>query len=164
ESEESIESDETAEQEKIPAPDFTLKDQYGNTHTLSDYRGKIVFLNFWATWCPPCRAELPDIQALHEKYFKMDDPDVVVLGVAFPGLGDEQDVAGETRFLEDNGLTYPVLMDEDAELLLPYYITAYPTTFMIDPDGNVLGYIPGGMTKEIMESVIDQSMELSGMK
>ena len=154
---------ETVEAETIAAPDFTLTDQYGNTHTLSDYRGKIVFLNFWATWCPPCRAELPDIQALYEDYSRMEDPDVVVLGVAFPGLGDEQDVAGVTQFLEENGLTYPVLMDTEAKLILPYYITAYPTTFMIDPEGNVLGYIPGSMTRDIMDSVIEQSKELSGM-
>ena len=57
---------ETAERPKIPAPDFTLTDQFGNTHTLEDYRGKTIFLNFWATWCPPCRAEMPDIQALYE--------------------------------------------------------------------------------------------------
>ena len=154
------ESDEPAP-EKIAAPDFTLTDQYGNTHTLSDYRGKIVFLNFWATWCPPCRAEMPDIQALFEEYEAMDDPDVVILGVAFPDYGNEESVEGITEFLEDNGYTYPVVMDTEAELILPYYITAYPTTFMIDPDGNVLGYIPGGMTKDIMENVIDQAREAS---
>ena len=65
-----------------PAPDFTLTDQYGNTHTLSDYKGQVVFLNFWATWCPPCRAEMPDIQKLYEKY--QDSKEVAILGVAFP--------------------------------------------------------------------------------
>ena len=149
------------EQEKLPAPDFTLTDQYGNTHSLSDYKGKIVFLNFWATWCPPCRAEMPDIQAIYEEYEAMEDPDVVILGVAFPDYGSEESVEGITQFLDDNGYTYPVLMDTDASLMLPYYITAYPTTFMIDPDGNVLGYIPGGMTKDIMENVIEQAREAS---
>jgi len=151
------------EQEPIPAPDFTLIDQFGNSHTLSDYRGKIVFLNFWATWCPPCRAEMPDIQALYEEYQQMEDPDVVILGVAFPEYGDEQDVEGVTAFLKENGYTYPTVMDTEADLILKYYITAYPTTFMIDPDGNVLGYIPGSMTREIMEDVIAQSKELSGI-
>lgn len=147
--------------EKIAAPDFTLTDQYGNTHSLSDYKGKIIFLNFWATWCPPCRAEMPDIQALYEEYQKMDDPDVVILGVAFPNYGKEQSVEGITQFLDENGYTYPVLMDTEASLVLPYYITAYPTTFMIDPDGNVLGYLPGGMTRDIMENVIEQAREAS---
>ncbi|MBR5635298.1 MAG: redoxin domain-containing protein [Pseudobutyrivibrio sp.] len=152
---------EEAATEKIAAPDFTLTDQYGNTHSLSDYKGKIIFLNFWATWCPPCRAEMPDIQALYEEYQKMDDPDVVILGVAFPNYGKEQSVEGITQFLDENGYTYPVLMDTEASLVLPYYITAYPTTFMIDPDGNVLGYLPGGMTRDIMENVIEQAREAS---
>ncbi|MBP3197565.1 MAG: redoxin domain-containing protein [Butyrivibrio sp.] len=159
--EESEETSEADAQEKVAAPDFTLVDQYGQTHTLSDYRGKIVFLNFWATWCPPCRAEMPYIQELYEEYQAMDDPDVVFLGVAFPDYGSETSIEGITQFMEENGYTYPVLMDTDASLMLPYYITAYPTTFMIDPDGNVLGYIPGGMTKDIMENVIQQAKDAS---
>ncbi|MCR5639752.1 MAG: redoxin family protein [Lachnospiraceae bacterium] len=150
-------SEAPAEEELIAAPDFTLTDQYGKTHTLADYRGKIVFLNFWATWCPPCRAEMPYIQELYEEYSKQEDPEVVILSVAFPNLGDEQDIAGIQNFLDENGYTYPVLMDEGASLQLPYYITSFPTTFIINEDGNVLGYIPGGMTKEIMEDVIEQA-------
>ena len=143
------------EKELIPAPDFTLTDQYGNEHSLSDYRGKTVFLNFWATWCPPCKAEMPYIQELYEEYSQMDDSDVVILAVAFPGYGRETDIEGVKSFLEENGYTYPVLMDEGATLLLQYYITAYPTTFLINPEGNVLGYIPGSMTKDIMLDVIE---------
>lgn len=159
--EESEEASEADAQEKVAAPDFTLVDQFGETHSLSDYRGKIVFLNFWATWCPPCREEMPYIQELYEEYQAMDDPDVVFLGVAFPDYGSETSIEGITQFMEENGYTYPVLMDTDASLMLPYYITAYPTTFMIDPDGNVQGYIPGGMTKDIMENVIQQAKDAS---
>lgn len=149
--------------EILPAEDFTLVDQYGNTHSLSDYKGKVVFLNFWATWCPPCREEMPYIQELYEEYSGQEDPDVVILAVAFPNLGSETDVEGIKSFLDKNGYTYPVLMDEDASLMLPYYVTAYPTTYMIDPDGNVLGYIPGSMSKETMEDVISQAIELSDL-
>ena len=85
---------EDAPKEVFPAPDFTLTDQYGNTHTLSDYQGKVVFLNFWATWCPPCRAEMPDIQKLYEEYSAEEDPEVVFLGVASPGIGGEEDAEG----------------------------------------------------------------------
>ena len=144
-------------EELIPAPDFTLADQYGNVHSLSDYRGKTIFLNFWATWCPPCRAEMPYIQELYEEYSQMDDSDVVILAVAFPDYGKETDIEGIKSFLEENGYTYPVLMDEEATLLFQYYITAYPTTFLINPDGNVLGYIPGSMTKDIMMDVIESA-------
>ena len=159
--EEDVAADSEAEEddtpEPIPAPEFTLVDQYGQTHSLSDYRGKVVFLNFWATWCPPCREELPYIQELYEEYQAMEDPDVIFLGVTFPGYGSEKDVEGVTAFLEENGYSFPVLMDTEVSLAQPYYITAFPTTFLIDPDGNVLGYVPGGMTKDIMEDVIAQA-------
>lgn len=85
---------------------------------------------------------------------------MAILGVAFPNMGDETSIEGISNFLDENGYTYPVLMDEGASLQLPYYITAYPTTFLINPEGYVLGYIPGGMTKEIMEDVINKAREL----
>lgn len=150
---------ENVQQNLLPAPEFTLVDQYGKTHSISDYKGKVVFLNFWATWCPPCRAEMPYIQELYEEYSVEEDPDVIILSVAFPNLGDETDVEGIKDFLQKNGYTYPVLMDEGASLQLPYYITAYPTTFIINPDGNVLGYVPGSMTKEIMQQVIAEALK-----
>ncbi len=150
------ESDEQ-EDELIPAPDFTLTDQYGEVHSLSDYRGKIIFLNFWATWCPPCRAEMPYIQELYEEYSEDESSDVAILAVAFPDSGKETDAEGVKSFLDENGYTYPVLMDEGASLQLPYYITSFPTTYIINADGRVLGYIPGAMTKEIMEDVIKQA-------
>lgn len=158
---ETKENNEETEKDLLPAPEFTLVDQYGNTHSLSDYRGKIVFLNFWATWCPPCRAEMPYIQELYEEYSQDENSDVVILAVAFPSLGKETDIDGIKKFLDDNGYTYPVLMDEGATLQLPYYITAYPTTFIINTDGTVLGYIPGGMTKDIMIDVIEQARSYS---
>jgi cytochrome c-type biogenesis protein len=141
----------------IPAPDFTLVDQYGETHSLSDYKGQIIFLNFWATWCPPCREELPYIEELYREYQEAGDDSVAFVGVTFPGLGSEKDVEGVKAFLTENDYTFPVLMDESADLAESYYITAFPTTFIIDADGNVLGYIPGGMTKDIMEDVIAQA-------
>ena len=152
-------SAEAEQRELLPAPDFTLTDQYGVTHTLSDYKGKVVFLNFWATWCPPCRAEMPDIQALYEENEAKEDSELVILGVAFPDYGDEMSEDGIKTFLEENGYTYPTVMDTDASLILPYYITAYPTTCMIDRDGNVFGYIPGSLTKDIMEDIIRQTLD-----
>ena len=150
------EEEEAAEEVKtIPAIDFTLKDQYGNTHTLSDYKGKTVFLNFWATWCSPCRAEMPDIQKLYEEF---QQEDVVILGVAAPNLGKEQSEEGIRTFLEANGYTYPVVMDTEAEAFQAYGINSFPTTFMIDKDGNVFGYIPGQLSEEIMRDIISQTI------
>lgn len=151
------EEEEAAEEVKtIPAIDFTLKDQYGNTHTLSDYKGKTVFLNFWATWCSPCRAEMPDIQKLYEEF---QQEDVVILGVAAPGLGREKSEEGIKGFLEENGYTYPVVMDTDAEAFQAYGINSFPTTFMIDKDGNVFGYIPGQLSEETMRDIIRQTVD-----
>lgn len=150
---------ETTARQLPPSIDFTLTDQYGNTHTLSDYRGKTVFLNFWATWCPPCRAEMPDIQKLYETYPQEGDDAVIILGVAGPNLGSETDEAGITAFLEENGYTYPVLMDPTGEQFRNYGITAYPTTFMIDRDGNVFGYVPGQLSEDMMKNIIQQTID-----
>lgn len=140
-----------------PALDFALQDQFGTTHTLDEYKGKVIFLNFWATWCGPCRAEMPEIQDLYEKY--KDSEDVVVLGVAAPSMGQETSQQGIEEFLETNGYTYPVLMDANWELFQGYGISAFPTTFMIDVDGNVYGAIRGQITYDIMEDIIRQTKE-----
>ena len=142
----------------VPAPDFTLTDQYGNTHTLSDYKGKTVFLNFWATWCPPCRAEMPEIQEIYEEYGE-NGSDVVILGIAGPNLGQEGSAEDIADFLKDNGYTYPVVMDEGGLNAYLYGISAYPTTFMIDKNGNIYGYVTGQITKDIMLSIIEQTVD-----
>ena len=143
----------------LPAIDFSMTDQFGNTHSLSDYKGKTIFLNFWATWCPPCRAEMPDIQKIYETYSTEGDDALIVLGVAAPDYGGEKDEEGIKSFLEENGYTYPVLMDTDAELFEAYGIYSYPTTFMIDRDGNVFGYASGQLSEDTMKSIIEQTMK-----
>lgn len=149
--------EESGEIPVIPAPDFTLTDQYGETHTLSDYQGKTVFLNFWATWCGPCKMEMPDIQALYEEWDE-NAGDLVVLGVAGPGIGQEGSAEDIAAFLEANGYTYPVVMDDTGTLFYQYGISAYPTTFMIDPEGNVFGYVQGAVSREIMDDIVEQTM------
>ena len=150
---------EAGAQEVLTASDFTLKDQYGNTHSLSDYKGKTIFLNFWATWCPPCRAEMPDIQKIYETYDTEGDDALIVLGVAGPGYGNEKSEEGIKEFLDENGYTYPVLMDTTGELFSAYGIYSYPTTFMIDRDGNVFGYASGQLNEDMMKNIIEQTME-----
>lgn len=158
------ETDEKENSTVFPAINFTLIDQYGNEHTLADYKGKVVFLNFWATWCPPCRKEMPDIEALYKKYnFNQDD--VVFLGVANPR--NEKNVStreiekeGVIAFLEDNGYTFPVVFDETGEIFRQYNISSLPTTYLIDREGNIYGYAPGMLTKDIMESIIIETLNL----
>lgn len=142
----------------LPAVNFTLEDQYGNSHTFSDYKGKTVFLNFWATWCPPCRRELPDIQKLYMEYQESEDPEVIIMGIAAPGYGQEKSEEEICRFLEENGYTYPVVMDVTGEVFEAYGIYSYPTTIMVDRNGNVFGYATGQLSEEMMRSIIEQTV------
>ncbi len=151
------------EQDDIPALDFTLTDQFGNTHTLADYEGKTILLNFWATWCGPCQMEMPDLQALYEEWGE-NEGDLVVLGIASPvadgSLYPVDDKSAEEigAWLDEQGYTYPVLMDTTGELFLGYGVYSFPTTFMIDKEGNVFGYLNGSMSREIMDSIVEQTM------
>lgn len=146
-----------AEPEAVSAPDFTLTDQFGETHTLSDYQGKTVFLNFWATWCGPCRREMPDIQALYDAHGGNAD-DLVVLGVAQPNAGREGSREDIAAFLEQEGYTYPVVMDEDGMAFAQYGASAFPTTFMIDTEGHVFGYVRGAISGDVMEDIVQQTI------
>lgn len=160
--EESSSSEDTAK-EKISAFDFTLVDQYGNEHTLSDYKGKVVFLNFWATWCPPCKKEMPDIEALYNDLGK-NEGDVIILGVANPTSEEYPNNSDVTKdkviaFLDENNYTFPVVFDETGELMRNYSISAFPTTFLIDKEGYVYGYAPGMLTRDIMDNAIQQTID-----
>lgn len=143
--------------------DFTLVDQNGNEHTLFDYKGKVVFLNFYATWCPPCNEELPDIEKLYKEYGS-NQGDVVFLGITNPKSKDFPNNADEDEdyiksFLNEKDYTFPTLFDTTGEILQKYGISAFPTTFIFDKEGNMLGYVPGMMTEDIMKKVIGQALE-----
>lgn len=148
------------EQQELPdSYDFTLTDQYGNSHTLSEYKGKTVFLNFWATWCPPCRAEMPDIQKIYEETSAEGKEELVVLGIAAPDYGKETSEDGILQFLDETGYTYPVLMDPGGKIFAEYGVYSYPTTFMINKEGKVFGYVSGQISEDTMRSIIKQTME-----
>jgi len=164
-SEDNSSSEASSQQDKktIPAFDFTLTDQYGNTHTLSDYKGKVVFLNFWATWCPPCRQEMPHIEELYNEYGKNSE-DVIFIGVTNPKTDDHPnntDVSIDEikTFLTENGYTFPSVFDETGSVLTDYYVNAFPTTYMIDRDGNIFGYVSSALTKDMMKNIIEQTLE-----
>lgn len=151
-----------AKEEKLPAFDFELKDQYGNTHKLSDYKGKVVFLNFWATWCPPCREEMPHIEEIYKEY-GYNKNDVVILGATSPATAENPSPQDESEekikaFLTKNNYTFPVVFDVKGEIFRNYYINAFPTTFMIDREGNIMGYVAGGLSKENMKKIIEMTL------
>ena len=112
----------------LPAHDFELTLFDGQSLRLSDLRGKVVVLNFWASWCPPCRAEMPDFQEMWEE---MRDEDVVFVGIA---VGDSE--RGARAFAEATGVTYPLGLDETGRIARDYRVTSLPTTFLIDREGN----------------------------
>ncbi|WP_195988951.1 cytochrome c biogenesis protein/redoxin [Clostridium sp. D53t1_180928_C8] len=154
ENSESVNENNKEDNGKISPIDFTLYDQYGKEHTLSEYKGKTIFLNFWATWCPPCREEMPYIDELYQEYNTNQD-DVVILGVSSPNLGREGSEEDVKKFLSENYYKFPVVFDEGGPMIIEYGISAFPSTLIIDKEGFVSKYIPGGMDKETMKSLIE---------
>ena len=151
-----------ADAQAAPLADLKLVDQNGEEHSLDEYRGKTVFLNFWATWCGPCQREIPDIEKLYRDRGE-NEGDLVVLGVANPKTDsrpNNSDVseADVKAFIDERGITYPVLMDTTGEMFSGYRIRSFPTTFMIDKDGNIFGYISGMLTPDMMDSIVEQTM------
>ena len=142
-----------------PIEDFELEDLEGNKVRLSDLEGKIVFLNFWATWCPPCRDEMPHMQAFYEKY---KDEDVVILGinpnqVENQGINDAERAEEKVReFIDDNGFTFPILLDRDDSVWEVYQQRGIPANYMIDKEGTVKYLKPGAFSSlEEMEAFLE---------
>lgn len=118
------------------APEFQLKSENGKTHSLKDYRGKLVILNFWASWCPPCRAEMPSME---RAWKKIKDQNMVILAV---NVGEDADTIFE--FTGQYPVTFPLLMDSDSSVIAEYPVRGLPTTFIISPDGIVRHRVIGG--------------------
>jgi peroxiredoxin len=118
------------------APGFSLPDLDGVTHDLASYRGKVVFLNVWATWCPPCREEMPSMNRLHERYAREG---LVVLAVS----QDEGPKEGVEAFARGLGLTFPILLDPEGVVPPRFGVTGYPETFLIDRAGRIVRHVVG---------------------
>ena len=142
------------EEARISLPEISFADQYGRVWTNADFEGKVVFLNFWTTWCPWCVREMPDIEALYHELGE-NEGDVLIFGIDTPDVLDNVDLAGITAFLEENGFTYPTLIDPEARLCGWLGIGAFPTTFIIRPDGTILGYLAGAIGIDTMRAIID---------
>jgi len=113
------------------APDFEVEGLDGARHRLSDFKGKVVFLNFWATWCAPCREEVPAIQSLHKKFLKQSD--FVIMAIAC----DQNGRSDVEKFLSGNIVTFPVYLDSETKIAMEYGVSGFPETFIIDRSGKV---------------------------
>lgn len=140
--------------ERPSAPDFTLPDASGKKISLKDYRGKVVFLSFWATWCEFCREELPAVERLYGE-FKGKGLEVVAVNIK----DKREDALG---FIKKNKLSYPVLMDPEGEIGLLYGAFATPSTYLIDRNGHVLARLwgPAGWyspeARKLIGALVDQ--------
>lgn len=122
-----------------PAPDFTLKSRSGENIKLSELRGQVVMINFWASWCGPCRQEMPILDQLYQRYEPM--------GFTLLGVNVEEDSAAAEKVLREIPVSFPVLYDSKNQVSENYQVRAMPSTFLIDRDGKVRylhkGYKPG---------------------
>lgn len=137
--------------ETRPAPDFTMPVLSDSGFiTLSDFRGRILVLNFWASWCGPCRLEAPDLQATWERY---RDRGVQLLGVDY-----RDDEAAARAFVDEFGITYPSVFDPAGKLAFDYGLFGVPTTFIIDRGGNIrfqfTGYLDGAVLRRALDDVL----------
>jgi peroxiredoxin len=135
--------------EPFAAPDFTLKGEDGKTYRLKDYRGKVVILNFWATWCPPCREEMPSMERAWQI---IKDKGIVILAV---NVGEDADTIFE--FTGQYPVTFPLPMDINGEVIKQYPIRGLPTTYIIDPAGRATHRAVG--SREWDDPVLLQQLE-----
>ena len=132
------------EPENNPAPDFTVYDGNGNAVKLSDYFGKPIVLNFWASWCGPCKSEMPDFQKVFEE---MGD-EVQFLMVNSTGGRETLDSA--KAFIADSGYTFPVFYDTDLDASTIYGVYSLPSTYFIDGEGNAIAKATGAITESLL--------------
>ncbi len=132
----------------LHAQAFTLVDSKGKTHSLAQYKGKWVLVNFWATWCPPCLEEIPDLVALHENKKNK----LVVLGVAM----DYKDPKQVLQFADQMMVSYPVILGDQKIAAQIGAIPGLPTTYLYNPDGKMVAYNVGALTKDAVERYISK--------
>jgi peroxiredoxin len=130
------------------AQDFTVTDLDGNSVKLSDFRGQYVFLNFWATWCPPCKAEMPEIEKIRQLF---PERNLVILAVS---TGEDKSTVA--AFIKQYGYTFDIALDTNQSVASKYNITGIPTSFFIDMEGNIVAKAVGGLSESAMMNYVNQ--------
>ncbi|MCA0173503.1 peroxiredoxin family protein [Bacillus sp. RAR_GA_16] len=133
-------------QEGKRAPDFTLYSLEGKEVSLSDYKDKVIFINFWATWCPPCKEEIPDMQKFYEEEAEQLDAEILAINLTT----NESSSQVVKDFAKKNHLTFPILMDTEGQQMETFVAITIPTTYVIDKNGIIMKRIIGPMNKEMM--------------
>jgi len=136
------------------APDFTLETPDGDAYTLSQLRGQAVLVNLWATWCPPCRAEMPTIERMYQEY---KGRGFIVLAV---NMTTQDDPFAVLPFTQEHGLTFPILLDETNDVASAYQLRSLPSSYFIDPDGIIREVVIGGpMSEALLRARIEQILK-----
>lgn len=136
-----------------PAVDFTVTDQQGNSVSLSDMKGRPVIINFWASWCSPCRSEMPHFDKMYKEYGNEIQFMMVNL------TGDSETVDTASSYIESEGYSFPVYYDTDGEGASAYSVYSIPATYFIDAKGNIVSQAQGALDESTLQKAIDQLLQ-----
>ena len=151
----------TSENKAVPAYDFTAMDKDGKTVKLSDFKGKKVYINMWASWCGPCMREIPELEKTYQKL--KDNKDIVFLSMTSPNDSEFKNQSPQDKGKDvilnkakELGVTYPVLFDVNDRFIINYAIRSFPTHIFINSDGTIGNRIAGGVTEELLTKEIEK--------